>query len=103
MEKTRISINTFDDLLSQEKKIIEIINEMPNGGNLFMAHPFKLLEDMGIHLSEELIQEIKSREPYESGFSEDSYNAILRSTVKQTIHFHLSGLFRREPMNRREN
>ena len=103
MGKTRISINTFDELLRQEKKIIEIINEMPNGGNLFMAHPFKLLEDIGIQLGEELIQEIKSREPYESGFSENAYNAIKESTEKQTIHFHLSGLFRREPMNRREN
>lgn len=103
MERIRISIDTFEELLSHEEQIVEIINAMPNGGNLFMAHPFKLLKDIGVHLSEDLIREIKSREPYESGFSEDAYNAILESQEKQTIHFHLSGLFRRPSRTRREN
>lgn len=102
MGKDIIVIHTFEELLEHEQEIVDRINAMPMGGNLFIAHPFMLLEELGIHLTDEVIEEIKDREPYLSALSPTSYYALKETKEDQRIRYHLRGLFRRTPEIRRE-
>jgi hypothetical protein len=93
--KIWLKINSFDELIRHEAEILKRIATVPNGGNLFMAHPFMLLADIGVELSDQTKQEIMRVEPHLSTLSPEPYNALKRSMEEQTIRFHLRGLFRR--------
>jgi hypothetical protein len=93
--KPRLKVNSFDDLNFHEKKILERISKYPNGGKLFMIHPFALLHDIGVDLSEDFKKELISREPNLRAVSIGAYNALKNSKEKQSIQFHMRGLFRR--------
>ena len=92
----RLEIHNFEELLEHEREIVDRINAWPKGGNLFMAHPFLLFEEIGVHLSERAIEEVRMREPYLATLSPRTYQAIKESDVEQPIRFRLSGLFRRD-------
>lgn len=90
-----LKINSFDELIQHEPEILERIADTPNGGNLFMAHPFMLLADIGVELSDQAREEIKRHEPYLSALSATPYNALKISKEEQRIRFHVHGLFQR--------
>ncbi|MBF0176917.1 MAG: hypothetical protein HQL63_08735 [Magnetococcales bacterium] len=92
---TRIQANSFAELMEHEKEIVARIGQKPNGGQLFLIHPFQLLKDIGVDLSEKAIAEIKQREPQLCGLSDVPYRALKNSNSKQNVTFHVRGLFNR--------
>ncbi|MBI3016111.1 MAG: hypothetical protein HYY65_13860 [Candidatus Tectomicrobia bacterium] len=46
----RLSIGSYAELLKHEQEILRRIRAVPNGGNLFLIHPFLLFEDIGVEL-----------------------------------------------------
>ena len=99
MEEARkfnwLQIDSFDDLMSHEEEIVARINETRNGGNLFLANPFMLLEDIGVELSENVKAEIMEIEPSLSTLSAKPYESLKRSRVAQNMQIEVNGLFRR--------
>jgi hypothetical protein len=43
----RLLIGSYAELLEHEREILRRIEDLPNGGKLFLIHPFLLLEDVG--------------------------------------------------------
>lgn len=91
-----LKINSLVELIQHEREIIDRIAHTYNGGNLFMAHPFMLLADVRVELSEQAKQEITHCEPHLLGLSPAPYNTIKASKERSTLRFHVHGLFRRE-------
>lgn len=90
-----LQVNSFSELMRHEKEILDRIAYTENGGNLFMAHPLMLLDDIGVQLSEDAKKELIEREPLLGSLSDLPYQAIKFSRTKQPIRFHLHGLFKR--------
>lgn len=94
---SEIKINSLKDLERNETEILKRIEVTPNGGNLFMIHPFMLLADIGVNLSEQAKKEIVKVEPHLNALSQTPYRALKQSKAKQNVRFHIHGLFRRAP------
>ncbi len=90
-----VTANSFDELMAHEAEIVGRIANTPNGGNLFMIHPFQLLQDIGVALSEQAIADILTTVPELSALSLIPYIALQQSTEPQNIQYRLSGLFPR--------
>jgi len=93
--KPWLKVGSFADLMKHEKEILAYIERIPNGGQLFLIHPFLLLKDIGVELSNRAEQEIMEHEPYLTGLSTTPYYALKNSKEKQHVRFHLHGLFER--------
>lgn len=91
----RLVISTYAELLKHEKEILRRIEAVPNGGNLFLIHPFLLFEDIGVVLSEKAKTDILAVEPRLSGLSSVPYKALKASKSSQSYRIHLKGLFQR--------
>lgn len=89
-----LRIDSFKELLAHEKEILDQISETTNGGYLFMMHPFMLLEDIGVQLSEQAKKEIMRREPVLSALSPTPYEIMKRVKTNQRYTVHLHGLFK---------
>jgi len=90
-----IKINSFDELFDHEREILERIKRIPNGGHLFLVHPFMLLADIGVELSERAKEEIVQQEPTLATVSALPYHALRRSEKASRLRVHLRGLFQR--------
>jgi len=90
-----LRVDTFDELMNHEKEIVSRIEMIPNGGQLFMIHPFMLFKDIGVELSARAEQEIKQRVPSLAVLSAVPYNALKNSKERQKVRFHVHGLFER--------
>ncbi len=93
-----LTIDTFEDLLTHERDIVERISATVNGGNLFMANPFMLLADIGVEISEPVRQQILRHESTLSAVSATAYNAIKENRGKQNPNIHIHGLFPRRAL-----
>jgi hypothetical protein len=91
----RLEVGSYAELLRREREILDRIERTPNGGNLFLAHPFRLLADVGVVLSRDLKEEIRALHPELSGLAESSYEALKASGQSQNMRFRVKGLFRR--------
>src|SRR5215831_9698671 len=83
------------DLVKAEREILQRIAKTPNGGNLFMLHPFRLFADVEVKLPKELEAEIVRRFPELSGLSSTAYEALRNRGGHQNVRFHIRGLFRK--------
>ena len=92
---THIKIDSFDELLKNEKEILRRIDMTHNGGNLFLVHPFMLLSDIDVELSEQVRAEITHYEPHLLTLSAAPYHALKESKEYQTTRFHIHGLFKK--------
>src|SRR5690242_20297519 len=90
-----LKVDSFETLLRHEPEIVAHIARVRNGGNLFMAHPFRLLAQIGVQLSEETKTEILAREPHLAALSDVPYDAILTSEERMSVRYHVRGLFAR--------
>lgn len=90
-----LHIHSYDELLRHEPEIIARIEQIPCGGNLFMAHPLRLLADVGVTLTADVEREILALHPELSGLSPVPYEALAKSTSTQPVQFRIRGLFRR--------
>jgi hypothetical protein len=94
--ETWLKVDSFAELMQHEKEIIDRVELMPNGGHLFLIHPFLLLRDIGVELSEGAELEIRRYEPRLTGLSIMPYDALKFSKEEQNVRFHLRGLFERK-------
>jgi hypothetical protein len=94
--KPWLKVDSLEELLKHEAEIVKRIEQIPNGGNLFLIHPFMLLADAGVELSENAKKQIISHEPHLSGLSAVPYHALKASKAKQNFRVHLRGLFERK-------
>lgn len=94
-KRSWLQIDSFDDLMSHEEEIVARIAEIRNGGNLFLANPFMLLEEIGVDLSENVKAELVALEPSLSALSPTPYESLKRSRVTQNMQVEVKGLFRR--------
>ncbi|HEY3203988.1 MAG TPA: hypothetical protein VGL03_10040 [Thermoanaerobaculia bacterium] len=90
-----LEIGSYAELLRREREILERIERMPNGGNLFLAHPFRLLADVGVVLAKKVEEEIRALHPELSGLGDGPYEALKASEQPQNVRFNVKGLFRR--------
>lgn len=90
-----LKINSLDELSHYETEILERIANFPNGGNLFLIHPFLLLNDVGVELSEQILYKIVDQSPHLSSLSATPYNALKYSQKPQSTRIHLKGLFQK--------
>ena len=93
--KPWLKVNSLDELMKHENEIVKHIERTPNGGQLFLIHPFLLLRDIGVELSERAAEEIRQHEPRLTGLSAVPYQALKGSKEKQHVRFHVRGLFKR--------
>jgi hypothetical protein len=91
-----LKVRSFEELLRDEETILRRISEFPNGGNLFMIHPLRLLAEIGVILTPELEAQLVRRFPELSGLSTAPYDALKSSKAEQKIRFHIRGLFRKK-------
>lgn len=89
-----INIDTFAQLTRHEQEIVKRINGMPNGGALFLIHPFQALADADVKLSAKAKDEILKIEPRIGTLSAAPYRAMKASTSKQSYRIRIKGLFR---------
>jgi hypothetical protein len=90
-------IDSFDALEREQPAILERIARLPQGGNLFLTHPFLLLEEVGVELSEDFKRQLLAQEPALATCSPLAYRALrANSGVAQAVRVQLEGLFRRE-------
>jgi hypothetical protein len=94
----RLPISSYAELVQNEREILRRIEALPNGGNLFMIHPFLLLADVGVELSERARTEILRAEPRLAGLSAVPYRALRASRSPQTYQIRLRGLFERRSL-----
>ena len=93
----KLDVNTFEDLITNETEILNRIRRVKNGGVLFLASPFELLEDVNVNLSKQAKTEIKTANPFLGRNQKPTvYKAIKGSKQRQQVRVNLKGLFRRE-------
>ena len=88
-----LNIGTFAELMQHEAAITARIARVPNGGQLFLINPFRMLADVGVKLAPEVVREIIRLEPNLSALSDHAY-AALKAAPQQKVQFHIRGLFR---------
>jgi hypothetical protein len=91
------TIESYEQLLRHERAILERIAALPNGGNLFMAHPFRLLREIGVEISAKTHDQIVRMHPELAALSEAPFDALRASGTEQPIQYRLKGLFKRRP------
>ena len=96
LKASPLTVNSWDELLKHEEEILRRIAHVINGGNLFITHPFQMLADIGVLLSDRTREEILAREPSLRGLSLLPYKALRDTPSEQHIKFRVHGLFRRE-------
>jgi hypothetical protein len=96
--RTWLKIDSLAELTQHADEVLERIALIPNGGNLFMIHPFLLLADLGVQLSEQAKAEIIREHPALSALSPTPYHALKENRHPQKLKFRLRGLFERSPL-----
>src|SRR2546423_13941326 len=91
-----LKVDSFEELLRHEKAIVDRIARTLNGGNLFLAHPIRLLRDLGVDLSDRAVEEIIGSPPGLTGLSGLPYQAIKNTQQQQNVRVHVHGLFQRQ-------
>jgi hypothetical protein len=91
-----VRIESLEDLEQHEAEIVRRINELPRGGSLFLAHPFQLLADLGVELSEEVRDRLIRDEPALGTPSTMAYQALRSTGAEQEVEVVLRRLFHRE-------
>ncbi len=97
MKFSTLKIETIEELMAKEKEIVERINKVPNGGNLFVAHPFMLFEDIDVVLDVQVREGLFQRIPLLGrGFKPHLYKAIKKNKGKEKVKIRVKGLFKKD-------
>lgn len=84
--------------MANEDEIVRRINETPNGGNLLLLDPQRLLKDLGIHLTAQAEEEWKASQPnvFPTPTSPYVYDAMAAShPTEEGLRIVVKGLFRK--------
>jgi hypothetical protein len=90
-----LPVQSAQELAAAEPEILDRIATTANGASLFLIHPFRLLADVGVVLSDECREELLQLHPELSGLSDGPYDA-LRAGAEPAHTVRLSGLFRKD-------
>lgn len=60
-----------------------------------MIHPFLLLAEIGVELSDRIRDELIRLDPYLGALSPTPYHSLKAARARQQIRFHVRGLFRK--------
>ena len=93
-----LQLSSLQELLAQEDEIVRRINETPNGGNLLLLDPQRLLKDLGIQLTPEAEQELRASQPtfFPKAISPHVYDAMAASRpTEEGLQVRVKGLFRK--------
>ncbi len=96
--RKKVQISSIEDLQKYESEILDRIRKIPNGPNLFMIHPFMMLSDVDVELSDDVIKKLVEIEPHLSALSVIPYEILKKSNAKQSVTYTLRGLFPREKL-----
>jgi hypothetical protein len=88
-----IKIDSFEELVHHHLEILRRIADTHNGSNLFLAHPFMLLEDIGVIISKEVQYELLKKSPALFYLSSRAFTAIKRHGKRQPNHVKVNRLF----------
>lgn len=88
-----VRVDSMDSLNQHQAAILERINEIPSGGLLFTVHPFLLLEDIGVELTDTVRAEIVRHLPHLTTVSATAYQAIKANPESARVTVRLRGLF----------
>jgi hypothetical protein len=88
-----LRIERLDELAEHEQRILVLIASIRNGGLLFMTHPFRLLEDLGVALSDTARKEAVERIPELGVLSDMAYEAAREAARASSVTVYLHGLF----------
>ncbi|HEX4824724.1 MAG TPA: hypothetical protein VFV19_10440 [Candidatus Polarisedimenticolaceae bacterium] len=92
MNESALEIRSLDELRRHEPEILRRIAAVPNGGNLFLAHPFMLFSEIGVVVSSALRAELVRARPL-FHVSVQAYRAIKRSPKGQRSVVAVNHLF----------
>lgn len=93
-----LQIGSFQELMASEDEIVRRINETPNGGNLLLLDPQRLLKDLGVQLTPEAEEEWRARQPnvFPQATSPYVYDAVSASSPpEERLRVVVKGLFRK--------
>lgn len=89
-----IGLKSLDDLRSREAEILRRIAAVPNGGNLFLLDPMRLLKDVGVAMTPAVAAAVRKLHPeLPDGVADDVYKA-LAGAPRQSVRITIEGLFR---------
>jgi hypothetical protein len=92
---SELTLDSYEEFLASEQEILERIASIPNGGQLYLLHPFLLLADVGIKLTDRAKSEILREHEGLSSVSPTPYQALMGSQQTQSTRFRIRSLSRR--------
>lgn len=94
LQYSPLLIDTSYDLENHKPEILRRINGLPNGGVLFTLHPFRLLADLRIELSEDCKRQILAKTPELADLPDAPYTAMKAAgATKAGLRVRVLGLF----------
>ena len=92
--RSRLTIRSLEELVLCEREILERVNRRPRGGQLFVLHPFMLLDDVGISVTDEARRQIVAAAPAMDRVSVPRYQALRDASSPMALDVTLKALFR---------
>jgi hypothetical protein len=92
-----LEITTLDEFSKEEQEIVRRVNERPNGAQLMMIDPLRLLQEVKVRLSERALAELQERADLsfaQHSRSERVYAAIAAAPVNDGARIVLRGLLK---------
>lgn len=92
--RPRLIIHSLEELLGNEREIVERVNRQARGGQLFVLHPFMLLEDVGVALTDEARRQVLAAAPAMDRVSVPRYQALRNAASPMALDITVKALFR---------
>src|SRR5215813_11395844 len=92
--RPRLIIRSLEELVANEREIVERVNRRARGGQLFVLHPFLLLEDVGISLTDEARRQLLAAAPSLDRVSVPRYQALRNARSPMALDVTVKALFR---------
>jgi hypothetical protein len=84
-----LRIESIEELFKHQEEILARIERVPNGGNLFVIHPLKMLADVSVQLSAAVREELLRRSPQLAAASSVAYEAVRSGDEDQKVRIRL--------------
>ena len=92
-----LCVSSLKDLVGNEGEIVRRIRATPNGGELLLLDPQRLLRELRVELTAEAMEEARGAHPelFAPTGREHAYDATARSRPGDEINVKVNGLFRK--------
>jgi hypothetical protein len=97
LDSSMLRVSSLRELLGHEEEIVRRISAAPNGGQLLLLDPQRLLRDLGIEMTAEAVEECRVAHPelFARTGREHAYDAVARSRPGDEVRVTVNGLFRK--------